>query len=89
MNVDPISWAAVCPDLLSGRVMMSVDPEVGCGDPMSPRMIPEVMEKFVLFPEVCPVGSMTSAAGPTFLPPLSEVYSPVRVRYSVRCLSCR
>ena len=35
------------------------------------------MEKFVLVPEVCPVGSMTSAAGPTFLPALSEVYSLV------------
>ena len=32
-----------------------------------------VMEKFVLVPEVCPVGSMTSAAEPTFLPALSEV----------------
>ena len=37
----------------------------------------KVMEKFVLVPEVCPVGSMTSAAEPTFLPALSEVYSPV------------
>ena len=36
-----------------------------------------VMEKFVLVPEVCPVGSMTSAAAPTFLPALSEVHSPV------------
>ena len=36
-----------------------------------------VMEKFVLVPEVCPVGSVTSAAEPTFLPVLSEVYSPV------------
>ena len=36
-----------------------------------------VMEKFVLVPEVCPVGSMTSAAEPTFLPALLEVYSPV------------
>ena len=36
-----------------------------------------VMEKFVLVPEVCPVGSMTSAARPTFMPALSEVYSPV------------
>ena len=35
------------------------------------------MEKSVLVPEVCPVGSMTSAAGPTFLPALSEVYSLV------------
>ena len=36
-----------------------------------------VMEKFVLVPEVFPVGSMTSAAEPTFLPALSEVYSLV------------
>ena len=36
-----------------------------------------LMEKFVLVPEVCPVGSMTSEAGPTFLPALSEVYSLV------------
>ena len=36
-----------------------------------------VMEKFVLVPEVCPAGSMTSAAEPTFLPALSGVYSPI------------
>ena len=36
-----------------------------------------VMEKFVLVPEVCPVGSMMSVAEPTILPALSEVYSPV------------
>ena len=36
-----------------------------------------MMEKFVLVPQVCPVDSMTSAAEPTFLPALSEVYSPV------------
>ena len=36
-----------------------------------------VMEKFVLVLEVFPVGSMTSAAEPTFLPALSEVYSLV------------
>ena len=95
VNVDTISRAAVYPDLLSGRVMKSVDPEVGRGDQMSLRMIPDmggdachtewremvldeiVMEKVVLVPEVCPVRSMTSAAGPTFLPTLSEVYSPV------------
>ena len=36
------------------------------------------MEKFVLLVlEVCPVGSLTSAAEPTFLPAWSEVYSPV------------
>ena len=95
VNVDAISRAAVYPDLLSGGVIKSVDPDVGSGDPMSLKTIPGVdgdachtewremvldgivMEKFVLVPEVCPVGSMTSAAEPTFLPALSEVYSPV------------
>ena len=95
VNVDAISWAAVYPDLLSGRVMMSVDPDVRRGDPMSLQTIPDVdgdachsvwremvlddvmREKFVLVPEVSPAGSMTSAAEPTFLPTLSEVYSPV------------
>ena len=90
-----ISWAAVYLDLLSGRVMKSVDPDVISGDPMSLKTIPGVdgdachsewremvldevvMEKFVLVPEVCPVGSMMSAAEPMFLPALSEVYSPV------------
>ena len=94
-QVDVISRAAVYLDLLSGRVMKSVDPDVRNGDPMSLKMIPGadgdschsewremvlddvMMEKFVLVPEVCPVGSMTSAAEPTFLPALSEVYSPV------------
>ena len=32
VNVDTISWAAVYPDLLSGRVMKSVDPDVRSGD---------------------------------------------------------
>ena len=86
VNVDVISWAEVDPDLLYGRVMQSVDPDVGSGDRMSLNLIPDVdgdachtewretvvddivMEKFVLVPEVCPVGSMTSVAGPTFLP---------------------
>ena len=95
VNVDVISWAAVYPDLLSGRVMKSVDSDVGSGDSMSLKTIPGadgdacrsewremvlydvVMEKFVLVPEVCPVGFMTSAVEPTFLPALSEVYSPV------------
>ena len=36
-----------------------------------------VMEKFVLVPEVCPVVPMTSAAEPTLLAALSEVHSPV------------
>ena len=95
VNVDGISRVAVYPDLLSGGVMESVDPDVGSGDPMSLRTIPGVdgdachtewqemvlddivMEKFVLVLEVCPVGSMTSVAESTFLPALSEVYSPV------------
>ena len=37
----------------------------------------EVMEKFVLIPEVCPVVSMTSTVVRTLGPVLSEVYSPV------------
>ena len=93
VNVDAISRAAVYPNLLSGQVMKSVDPDVRSGDPMSLKTIPGadaghsewremvlddvIMEKFVLVPEVCLVGSMTSAAEPTFLPALSEVYSPV------------
>ena len=95
VNVDAISWAAVYPDLLSGGVMKSVDPEVGSGDKMLLKTIPDAdgdachsewremvlddvrKEKFVLVPEVCPVGSMTGAAEPTFWPALSEVYSPV------------
>ena len=95
VNVDAISRAAVYPDLLSGRVMKSVDPDVRSSDPMLLKTIPAadgdachsewqemvlddvIMEKFVLVPEVCPVGSMTSAAEPTFLSALSEVYSPL------------
>ena len=95
VNVDMISRAAVYSDLLSGRVMKSVDPDVRSGDLMSLKTIPGadgvachsewgemmlddvVMEKCALVPEVCPVGSMASAAEPTwFLPALSEVYSP-------------
>ena len=41
------------------------------------EMVLDELVKFVLVPEVCSVGSMTSAAGPTFLPALSEVYSHV------------
>ena len=40
VNVDAISWAAVYPDLLSGRVMKSVDPDVRSGNLMSLKMIP-------------------------------------------------
>ena len=92
---DMIPQVRVDPDLWSGRVMKSVDPDVESGDQVSLNVVPDVdwdachtewretviddmvMEKFVLVPEVCPVGSMTSAAEPTFLPALSEVYSLV------------
>ena len=40
MNVDAISWAAVYPDLLSGRGMKSVDLDVRSGDPMLLKTIP-------------------------------------------------
>ena len=42
VNVDTISRAAVYPDLLSGRVMKSVDPDVRSGDPMLLRTIADV-----------------------------------------------
>ena len=95
VNVDVNSRDAVYPNLSSGRVMKSVDPDVRSGDLMSLKTIPGtdgeachsewremvlddvIMEKFVLVVEVCPVGSMTSATEPTFLPALFEVYSPV------------
>ena len=67
VNVDAISRAAVYPDLLSGRVMKSVDPDVRSGDPMSLKTIPGADG------DAC----HSSAAEPTFLPALSEVYSPV------------
>ena len=94
VNVDVISRAVVYPDLLSGRVRKSVDPDVRGDDPMSLKTIPVgdgdachsewremvlddvVMVKFVLVPEVCPVGYMMSVAELTLLPALSEVYSP-------------
>ena len=95
VNDDMISQVEVGPDLLSGRVMKMVDPDVASADQVLPQVVPgvdrdgchmewretvvddNVMEKFVLVPEVCPVVSVTSAAEPTFLPALSEVYSPV------------
>ena len=40
VNVYTISRAAVYPDLLSGRVVESVDPDVRSGDPMSLKTIP-------------------------------------------------
>ena len=92
VTVDMISRAVVYPDLLSGQVMKSVDPDVRSGDPMSLKTIPGadgdachsewremVLDEVVMekFGEVCPVGSMMSAAVPMFLPAWSEVYSPV------------
>ena len=92
---DTISRAEVDPDLLSVRVMQSVDPDDESGDQVSLKVVPDVdcdachtewqemmvdemvMEKFVLVPEVFPVGSMMTAAEPTFLPALSQVYSLV------------
>ena len=41
VNVDTVSRAAVYPDLLSAGVMKSVDPDVGSGDPMSLKTIPD------------------------------------------------
>ena len=72
VNDDTISQVGVDPNLLSGRVMESVDPDVESGDQVSLNMDWDashtewretvvddmVMEKFVLVPEVCPVGSI-------------------------------
>ena len=41
VDLDAISRAAVYPDLLSGRVMKSVDPDVRSGDLMSLKTIPD------------------------------------------------
>ena len=76
----------VDPDMLSGRVMESsnqvlleVVPFVdrdGCPTGWLETEIDDIMmEKFVLVPEMSLIGSMTSAAVPTFLPALSEVCS--------------
>ena len=72
----------VDPDGASGdQVLPQVIPDVdrdGCHTEWRETVVDDMkMEKFVLVPEVCPVGSMMSAAGPTFLPALSEVYSLV------------
>ena len=94
-NDDMILQVGVDPNLLSGRVMNSVDPDVESGHQVLLKVVSDVdwdachtkwretvvddmvMEKFVLVPEVFPVGYMMSAAEPTFLPALSEVYSVV------------
>ena len=87
VNDDDInSQVGVVPDMLSGRVMVSstqvlleVVPFVdrdGCPMGWLEMEIDDSMiEKFVLVPEMSPIGSMTSAAVPTFLPALSEVCS--------------
>ena len=90
-----ISQVGVGPDLLSGRVVKMVDPDVESGDQVLLKVVLDVdwdacptewretviddmkMEKFVLVPERSLIGSVTSAAEPTFLPALSEVYSLV------------
>ena len=73
---------SVDPDVRSGdhvslKVIPDVDGDAGHTEWRETVVDDMVMEKFVLVPEVCPVGSMTSVAGPTFLPALSEVYSLV------------
>ena len=86
VNDDINSQVDVDPDMLSGRVMESstqvlleVVPFVdrdGCPTGWLETEIDDnMMEKFVLVPEMSPMGSVTSAAVPTFLPALSEVCS--------------
>ena len=70
----------VDPDVVSGEPMsLKTIPGVdgdACHTEWREMVLDDiVMEKFALVPEVCPVGSMTSATEPTFLPALSEVYS--------------
>ena len=86
VNDDINSQVDVDPDMLSGRVMESstqvlleVVPFVdrdGCPTGWLETEIDDnMMEKFVLVPEMSLIGSVTSAAVPTFLPALSEVCS--------------
>ena len=92
---DMIAHVGVGPDLLSGRVINMVDPDVESDDQVLLKVVPDVVrdgchtgwleteiddmmrDKFVLVPEMSPIGSMTSAAEPTFLPALSDVPSLV------------
>ena len=71
----------VDPDVESGdQVLLEVVPDVdrdGCGWLRETEIDDMMMEKFVLVPEMSPIGSMTSAAEPTFLPALSDVCSLV------------
>ena len=94
VNDDMISQDGVGPDLLSGRVMKMVDPDVESGDQVLLQLVRDVnrdgchtewremeiddmmMEKFVVVPEMSPIGSMCSAE-PTFLPALYEMRSLV------------
>ena len=79
MNDDINSQVGVDPDMLSGRamesstqVLLEVVPFVdrdGCPTGWLDTEIGDsMMEKFVLVPEMSPIGSMTNAAVPTFLP---------------------
>ena len=72
----------VDPDVESGdQVLLEVVPDVdrdGCPTGWRETEIDDMMmDKFVLVPEMSPIGSMTSAAEPTFLPSLSDVCSLV------------
>ena len=86
VNDDINSQVGVVPDMLSGRVMESISQVLlevvpfmdrdGCLTGWLETEIDQrMMEKFVLVPEMSPIGSMTSAVVPTFLPSLSEVCS--------------
>ena len=87
VGVDPdllSGWVMklVDPDVESGdQVSLNVVPDVDwdvCHAEWRETVVDDmVMEKFVLVPEIYPITSMTSAAEPTFLPALSEVYSLV------------
>ena len=93
---------SVDPDVESGdQVLLKVVTDVdwdACHTEWRETVVDDmVMEKFFLVPEVFPVGSMTSAAEPTFLPALSEVYSLVVLagggggsccQIQCECLSC-
>ena len=75
VNVDAISRAAVYGDPMLLKTIPDADGDA-CHSVWWEMMLDDVVrEKFVLVPEVCPVGSM--AVEPTFLRALSEVYSPV------------
>ena len=114
VNDDMISQVGVGLDLLSGRVMKIVDPDVESDDQVLLKVVPDMdrygrhtgwrqtelddmmIEKFVLVPEMSPIGSMTSAAEPTFLPALYDVRSLIVLaggggggQLQRECLSCQ